>query len=161
MIEIVKDKELLSKPCEIASIHEAYEISSILLEEIKKIDNALGLAANQIGFNKQIFVIKTEKNGYKLVYNSKIIKKNHPFISKREGCLSFPEIYLDTIRYQEIYIEDAIGKDYYFGYDALVFQHEQDHIDGVTFFERKVPEKYSPCFCGSNKKFKFCCMSKV
>ena len=161
MTEIVKDKDYLSKPCELVKFGEALQIISFLREEIKNIDNALGLAANQIGINKQVFIIK--RNDYWVGYsNPSIISKQDPFINLQEGCLSFPDIYINTIRYKKIVVIDGSEEKLELaGLEAVAFQHEQDHINGITFFERKIPDKYEKCFCGSGFKFKFCCMSKL
>ena len=55
-----------------------------------------------------------------------------------EGCLSFPGLYLPIVRYNKIVVEfyglngDKIQRDYS-GLLAVAFQHEVDHLDGITF----------------------------
>jgi peptide deformylase len=134
-----------------------------LLEEIddlKKIlekgENAAGLAAPQIGVSKRFFGSKEMSNGQPLVFiNPKIEKsygeKVYPKIvgeNKKEedfleGCLSFPRYFGTVKRFLEIDVSwDEIGKEKLVrknrklsGFEAIVWQHESDHLDGIVFID--------------------------
>ena len=60
----------------------------------------------------------------------------------REGCLSFPDLFLDVKRYQHVRVEynDPKGEDLLWiqvsGRDAVVMQHEIDHLNGIVFTTR-------------------------
>jgi peptide deformylase len=53
--------------------------------------------------------------------------------------------------------------------EAVCVQHEIDHLNGIVCMDRKVdttykaekkPGRNEPCYCGSGKKFKKCCINK-
>lgn len=158
---IVLDKKLLSKESEVVELEEGQEIAHQLQDIVNGSINAAGLAAPQIGIFKRVCVIQTNE-GVKTFINPKITETKEPFIFRREGCLSFPGVWLDTIRYNKIkVVDDLNGEIELHNFAAVACQHEVDHLMGVLFFDREVPDKYSICFCGSSKKFKFCCMKKL
>ncbi|MFA6990035.1 MAG: peptide deformylase, partial [Candidatus Gastranaerophilaceae bacterium] len=107
--------------------------------------NGVGLAAPQVGENLRIFVIDVSpENGPKdpiVFINPKIIKKSGAMIST-EGCLSFPESYMDVRRYSSVTVK-ALGinnKPFVMkstGNTILtkVLQHEFDHLDGILFID--------------------------
>jgi peptide deformylase len=102
--------------------------------------------------------------------NSVIIEKEDPMVFRGEGCLSFPNIYKDTRRFNQITIENYNLLGYketlvFEGFEAVAIQHEIDHMDGIVFLDRlqqplvagnKVGRN-DLCPCGSGKKFKKCC----
>ena len=107
--------------------------------------NGIGLAANQIGLNKRIFVMGSEKaSGFPLpfaLFNPKIIEASKEEILDYEGCLSFPGIYLNVKRPSWIIAEFQNSKGDIIeakidGYMAKCFQHELDHLDGVCFVDK-------------------------
>lgn len=132
-----------------------------LLSTIENSDTGAGLAAPQIGFLKKVFIAKLS-DGLRYFINPKIEKLENPFINKNEGCLSFPGKWISTIRYEKVGVSyyDEFGKlhrDTIENFGAIIVQHEYDHLEGKLMFESSPPEKYDECFCGSGKKFKFCC----
>jgi peptide deformylase len=106
---------------------------------LMKASDGVGLAANQVGLAMQLIVIEAGGEIYKLI-NPKITKREGS-ITLQEGCLSFPGIELEVKRSRKIFIEalDQKGKPVSLkpeGVLAVVFQHEIDHINGVTFIDR-------------------------
>jgi len=106
--------------------------------------NGIGLAANQVGANKQIFVVDISKvEDYEdskplALINPKIIDKSEETISYEEGCLSIPDQREDVIRPKRITIEfqDADLNTHTIEADDLlsrVMQHEYDHLLGILF----------------------------
>ncbi len=133
------DKILKKKAEEVKEVGES--IRNILGEMyiLMKASDGAGLAANQVGLAMKLLVIEAKGRVFKLV-NPKIIKRQGS-ITFREGCLSFPGIELDITRNRKISLEalDENGQSVYFepeGVLAVVFQHEIDHINGITFIDR-------------------------
>ena len=113
----------------------------------------IGLAAIQIGLLKRMFVIYYEKEEgivqYQLV-NPKIIEYSirKCALKDGEGCLSVDEDHPGYAhRYYKIRMQafDALtNKDIIItarGFDAIVLQHEYDHLDGLFFYNRIDPNR--------------------
>ena len=54
----------------------------------------IGLSANQLGLNYRVFVMRTADSGIKAFFNPEITKLSQETELLKEGCLSFPDIYL-------------------------------------------------------------------
>lgn len=129
----------------------------------------VGLSAIQIGYPVRLAIIRTTKTSLNLI-NPSIIEEEDPMVFRGEGCLSFPNIYKDTRRFQQITIENynLLGEKETFvfeGFEAVAIQHEIDHMNGLVFLDRlqrpmlagnKIGRN-DPCYCGSGKKYKKCC----
>lgn len=108
-------------------------------------NNGIGLAANQIGLNKRIFVMGSEKaSGFPLpfaLFNPKIVETSQEEILDYEGCLSFPGVYLNVKRPSWVIAEFQNSKGDLIeakidGYMSKCFQHELDHLNGVCFVDK-------------------------
>ena len=97
----------------------------------------IGLAANQVGYNRRIFVMdnSNEKNKPQIFVNPKIEKKAKEKLTEEEGCLSCPGDLMQVRR--PIYVALSWfcehGKEQYktfYNFPARVVQHEMDHLDG-------------------------------
>ena len=60
-----------------------------------------------------------------------------------EGCLSYPELFLDIPRPSSVVVkyEDEgkkIHKERLTGFIARIFQHEYDHMEGIDFTQRSI-----------------------
>lgn len=113
-------------------------------------DDAVGLAAPQIGISKRIIVFKSRnfetkeplKDGdYEVLINPRITQKRGDLETLNEGCLSCPDINVEVPRYLEIKVKalDRTGEKInvrYTGYLARVVQHEIDHLDGTLIIDR-------------------------
>ena len=102
-------------------------------------ENALGLAANQIGIPYRVFAIHIQQNGQILVmFNPEIVSTSTETWMAPEGCLSFPNIELMISRPKTVVgaWHDAQG-DYhereFREIDAKCFLHELDHLNGRIF----------------------------
>ncbi len=135
---------------------ELLEDIKILSKILEKGENAAGLAATQLNINKRFFGIKNSaKNEVNIFINPKIeetygekifpkiIDKNDNEEDFLEGCLSFPDYYGTVKRYlkidaswQEIVKGKLISRrEILNGFEAIVFQHELDHLDGILFID--------------------------
>ena len=99
----------------------------------------IGLAATQIGVQRQVFVydIDDEK---KIILNPTIAESSGEWVYD-EGCLSIPGIYVEMLRPKKVLVRgiNIDGNQVEFEADELLarlFQHEVDHLNGVLMFER-------------------------
>lgn len=141
------NKMLLEKSEEIVQIDDKIqELASDMLETMYKYDG-LGLAAVQIGQLKRMitydcsYVEEGAKKKPVVMINPKIVWVSKTKVLVEEGCLSFPEIFKNVERYEKVKVE-YIGLDgkkrikSAKGMEAIVIQHETDHLDGVVFLDR-------------------------
>ena len=105
--------------------------------------NGVGLSANQIGIDERAFVMMrdVENNEILVCFNPKIVKSYSEEVEFEEGCLSYPDVFLNISRPDKIVIkyEDVDKKEHKMklqGFASRVFQHELDHLDGIDFTER-------------------------
>ena len=107
--------------------------------------DGIGLAAPQVGINKQIIVIDCEPDkpeSKPLVLINPVIKRfGKALCEGQEGCLSIPGVYLDVMRPDEIEVsyKDEHGRPQTLkatGLLSRVIQHEMDHLNGVMFVDR-------------------------
>lgn len=104
----------------------------------------LGLAAPQIGVQKQIFVYDIDEKPVTLL-NPRIVESRGEWVYD-EGCLSIPGLYVEMVRPKEVLLEavDLDGNTIQIEADELLarlFQHELDHLNGVLMFERMTPDQ--------------------
>ena len=158
---IITNEPELRQPCLDASLFEAqYIIDSIAKELSESKIIGVGLAANQIGINKKVCVIRIDQYQLDLV-NPVIVDKQDLCSFKNEGCLSFPGEWLSTKRYNEVFIKDLLHPAGVVctGLTAVVVQHEVGHLYGETMYDYQITMPLGPnslCWCGSGKKFKKC-----
>ena len=105
--------------------------------------NGVGLSANQIGIDERAFVMMrdVENNEILVCFNPKIVKSYSEEVEFEEGCLSYPDVFLNICRPDKIVIkyEDVDKKEHKMklqGFASRVFQHELYHLDGIDFTER-------------------------
>ena len=159
---VTNESELRSK-CKVVEPERGLEIGAKLALELEKSSDGIGLAAPQIGIDGRVFVFIKEDGGLVFAINPTILSREDPFLYAKEGCLSFPGKTIKRIRYNKLVWKDQFRKDAFTleGRDAVVFDHENDHLDGVLMFDRAEPSKYDKCFCGSEEKYKFCCFKEM
>ena len=153
---IIKDKIKLQEKCSPVTIKEGEEIGVRLLHELRQSENGIGLAANQIGINKRVCVINVKEP--LVLINPKIVEKSKEQFVFAEGCLSFPNKKIKTSRYQDIVVEadnhkkqlsfSAKSEDINDAFECACIQHEIDHLDGITMFDREL--KREPLIRGKN-----------
>jgi len=108
-------------------------------------NGGVGLAANQVGVTKRIFVMDTSNSGAKrqAFINPEIIESSD-IERYKEGCLSFPGIFAYVKRPTKIKIR-ALNENgevfelYLQGLDAVCAQHEIGHTIGETFYDQLSP----------------------
>lgn len=165
-LKIIKDNNPIMRkksiPVEMPLSSKDKETLDSMLEYLKRSQNeeyakkhniqaGVGMAAIQIGLLKRMFVIYYETEDgvvqYQLV-NPVIIETSMKkcALEAGEGCLSVPEHHEGLVhRYYKIKMRafDALtGEDIILsaqGYDAVVLQHEYDHLDGKFYYDRINP----------------------
>jgi len=150
-MDITKEpsKILKQKLTEVKKITPAIKtlISAMRVKMVEA--KGVGLAANQVGEDLQIFVIdKTlaDENGAPDAYiNPEITEYSRETGELEEGCLSIPEYFVDIPRAKKIKLKalDENGNKIKIkarGFLARVLQHEYDHLNGLLIKDR-VPKK--------------------
>jgi peptide deformylase len=98
-----------------------------------------GLAANQVGVQRRIFVYDVG-DGPQTVINPRIVESDGEWVYD-EGCLSIPGLSWEIVRPNAVHLVglDIDGNELSVEATELegrVFQHELDHLDGVLLVER-------------------------
>lgn len=142
------EDEILTKRCEevMQLDEEIKKLSSDMIDTMYKYDG-IGLASPQVGKAIRIIVYDVTyinegaKKKPTVLINPKIISKSKSMIKVEEGCLSYPDVFYDVDRYEKVKVE-------YIGLDgkkriisakdieAVVLQHEIDHLDGIVFLDK-------------------------
>ncbi|WP_232695809.1 peptide deformylase [Brevibacillus daliensis] len=112
-----------------------------------KLRGGVGLSANQIGLNKQMFVAyfsdeKGKEHEYTVI-NPKIVSHSvsMTYLPESEGCLSVDRPVQGYVpRYERLKVKgfDLSGEEIMIklrGYASIVIQHEMDHLNGIMFFD--------------------------
>ena len=121
-------------------------------------NHGIGLAAPQVGVDKSFFIIG-DKTRYKLAVNPKIIETREEKVLMTEGCLSFPGIFLKVLRPLNVVVEYVNNKgetinEKLDGMMSRVFQHEADHLNGITFDTLVSKLKFDMALKKRNKRLK-------
>ena len=105
--------------------------------------NGVGLSANQIGIKERAFVMIADMESQDTLtcFNPKIVKESKEMVTMEEGCLSYPELFLNIARPETIVVKyEDEGKELHkiklTGFIARIFQHEYDHMEGIDFTQR-------------------------
>lgn len=135
--EIVLEEEKLVTRCDEIDPRTENKLMREIIVDLKdtiREKNLVGLAANQIGYDKRIFVINF--NGDLRSFVNPIITKTGGLELSREGCASIPGKEFVRPRHNDIEVTymTPLGKiesRQLVGMAATVFQHEIDHLDGM------------------------------
>jgi peptide deformylase len=185
---IVTDENILRQVSTEVLPQEVEDLYRQLSAEVNLHSTAVGLSAIQIGIPKRAFLalMSSVQPGHEpewiLWINPQIdtSEESEGFIELEEGCLSFPRRVVRTKRHRQILVS-AQNSGYgevnwserhqtvLTEFDAAIFQHELDHLNGKLMFDRGVEIKIGVprhiekigrndlCSCGSGKKHKKCC----
>lgn len=114
--------------------------------------NGVGLAAPQIGLNELLFVYnptgsENSKNMERIICNPIITKYSDQVEIEEEGCLSLRSDFVSgrvaRSSWIEVEYQNESGqkvKRRLKGFEARVFQHEYDHLNGILCYDRFPPE---------------------
>ena len=106
-------------------------------------ENGIGCAANQAGIEFRMFVMLINDKPYHC-FNPEILEYGNEKVSYNEGCLSFPNERCEIFRPDKIQVKyhNAYGVETIEWLDGLAsrcFQHEFDHLNGLTMHDRISP----------------------
>ena len=108
--------------------------------------NGVGLAANQVGVVRRVFVFHPDAESEPVaVVNPVIVARGDESVSDQEGCLSMQGVQVPVERPTTLRLEgrDPEGNELSFELSELgarVAQHELDHLDGVLIIDRTTDE---------------------
>ena len=123
---------------------DAKQISGEMCQ-IMMAKNGLGLAANQVGVDAQIFVLRPVEHAEVTkpfaVINPVILEVDEQSVLGKEGCLSHIGLVLNINRPKRVVAKflDIDAKECileFSGIDARCFLHEYDHLQGIEFTDR-------------------------
>ena len=114
---------------------DAVNIGKDMIEVLKETKSGIGLAANQVGIDSRIIIVKFNET-YNIMINPIILTKNKK-IKSDENCLSIPNKFIRVPRYNNIeveYIDEKLEKKVrnFSNLAAKCVQHEIDHLNGIT-----------------------------
>lgn len=118
-----------------------------LIETMYNSPGGIGISAPQVGLSKRIIVVDARPNKKTTINHGLIVMINPVIVASegelliREGCMSIPDYTGNIERKNKIIVK---GFDRNFneitieteGMEAVVFQHEIDHLDGILFIDR-------------------------
>ena len=144
VLPVVKypDKVLRTKTQEVAQVTDVERELIRDMIDTMYAENGVGLAANQVGVSKQIFVASPDQiKGKELIYLNPRITKKEGVVKEFEGCLSVPELYEPVKRARRVWMKAMTpeGVKVEVKADGLlsrIFQHEIDHLNGFLFIDR-------------------------
>lgn len=132
--------DILTKKCTDVEVFDAL-LHSILdeMQQIMLQSNGMGLAANQVGLELNIFIMKDLKGKVWEFINPEILSEIDAQFES-EGCLSFPGLFISVKRPGQIGLRafDRNGESFRIGAvgrEAVCISHEMDHLKGKTFLD--------------------------
>lgn len=169
---ILPEDELRLKSKHVNTKEEAEEINEMLMSSFPE-TGAYAVAAPQIGLLARAFVAKLPETDTLQFFCNPVITDEYDTITfPNEGCLSFPGKNKHTHRYKYIvmeYLDENFEQKKVVASDleAVIFQHEVDHLNGILYFDKKADltvrntnkiGRNEACPCKSGKKYKKCCL---
>lgn len=119
--------------------------------------DGVGIAAPQVGLNRRVVAVQrfdkeeilpdgSEGCPFEVYPNIRIVSMSETLEPGPEGCLSVPDRSGEVMRSREIVIEyadvnrldekDHMVRETVYGFTAVIFQHEIDHLEGVLYIDR-------------------------
>ena len=134
-------EEILRKKCkEVSEVNDRIRgLLDDMMDTLHAGTNGAALAANQVGLLRRLVVIDYE--GYYLKLVNPVITWQDGTQSCVEGCLSFPNVFGETVRPMRVKVEalDENGNKVNLdvsGEMAKCLCHEIDHLDGIVFVDK-------------------------
>jgi peptide deformylase len=136
---VAETDPILFKPCEEFDFSnppfDPKEFADSLYETMVKSDG-LGLSANQVGHSLRVFAMRSDPAI--VLFNPRIVDTSDNLINMKEGCLSFPLLFLNVKRPDNVRVrfQDHTGEtrtELFIGMTARIVLHEYDHLEGKVF----------------------------
>ena len=155
-----ENNPVINKKLRKVSVDEGLKIAEELFRILNERKDGIGLAANQVGYDASVAVVNVTAP---LILINPVIKEQWDEIDYYEGCLSYPKQGIKTKRYKNIIIKtEQEESGWYFSgaessqeskgsweqenkkqdqerrlLEAICVQHEIDHLNGITIYERE------------------------
>lgn len=142
------DDRLRATAYDVNDPYEAVRIAQDLVDTMRAV-GAHGLAAIQIGELARIIAVDRGEAGVHAYVNPRVVAAFGPLKKTREGCMSIPGVFGSVKRQRQITItaQRVSGGEVYppttfevSGFEAVVWQHEIDHLNGVLFTDKMIEE---------------------
>ncbi|MGE3725490.1 MAG: peptide deformylase [Candidatus Sericytochromatia bacterium] len=142
---VYPDPRLRQNALAVADFSAAQQVIQDLCDTMSASGHSVGIAAPQIGALLRIIVIDCSKHVKKsqgqLVLVNPVILAREDHYSMREGCMSLPDYLGPVSRARRIRVQaqDPTGMTFEIQaakFEAVVIQHEIDHLDGILFIDR-------------------------
>ena len=139
------DPVLRMRAGEVADFDDDLKRLTSRMTGIMRDAHGVGLAGNQVGVIRRVFVFETEEHPVRAVVNPVIVDRSKDTETSDEGCLSLQGVLVPVERSVSVTVEgqDETGEALRLELDGLaarVAQHEMDHLDGVLILDRTDPE---------------------
>jgi peptide deformylase len=146
-VTVYGDEILRNKTKPVDAVNEAIVASIKDMFDTMRNASGIGLAANQVGIDKSIFIIdlrpvEGHEDSKPMVFiNPEIVQKSEESVRMEEGCLSLPNLRAEVERPEIIQIKylDTDENEVLLEADewlARVIQHEYDHLIGKMIPDR-------------------------
>ncbi len=154
-IQTGEDNKILRAKCkEVTAINsDLKDFADDLLDLMYEYDG-VWLASPQVGKNIRMIAITTRKSGKKwqelaseeVMINPIITEASTDMVISEEACLSLPNVIWNVKRHKNITVEYKNiewfkKKKKLKNYNAFIIQHEIDHLDGILFVDKVIPDK--------------------
>lgn len=139
------DARLRQKALTVDDWAQAQRIAADLIDTMEASGHSVGIAAPQIGELQRVVIVdcsdKVKKSLGRLVLVNPVIVAREGQYSMREGCMSLPDYLGQVTRARRITVQarDSRGAEIEIQakkFEAVVIQHEMDHLDGILFIDR-------------------------
>jgi peptide deformylase len=135
-------RRTLKIQCKPANFSNQWANEDLIVRMIKLMrqHNGIGLAANQVGERIRVFVMAIDSHIW-ACFNPELLSHNNDIVDFDEGCLSFPGESCIIKRPNTIHVRyfDVTGieiDEELTGLASRCFQHELDHLNGITMQDR-------------------------
>ena len=128
--------------CKETDLETAVPIITRMFQVLSATDNGAGIAANQIGEDIRVIVIRPRKGVMFAMVNPVRVSFSPQTTKEAEGCLSYPGRFKQIERFKSIevkYMDEkgCVGTEDFEGKTARIIQHEMDHLDGKCLVVEK------------------------
>lgn len=113
---------------------------AVQLVDMMRSNDGIGLSANQVGLNMRVFAMNSFPETF-VCFNPRVVMPGEEQVVLEEGCLSYPGLIVKVKRPKVIKVrfqgpDSQVHTRTFIGMTARVFQHELDHLDGITMLQR-------------------------
>ncbi len=126
-----------SRPCSIPCSAEDIEVIGDMIDKLDSMrDEALAIAAVQMGYSRRIFVMRQSDGTIKEYINPSIVYSSRETSNKAEGCLSLPGFFARVKRPKTVRVKflDKMGIEHEQELKGVLSRtvcHEMDHLNGI------------------------------